>query len=62
MADVAVLFLSFLCSSVAAFLLVSQTFVSGLTTSLHLSLSSSRYSKQIRVASKDFMETFSVSL
>ena len=38
-ADVAVPFLSFLCSSVATFLLVSQTFVPCLTTLHHLSMS-----------------------
>ena len=61
-ANVAVPFLSFLRSSVAAFLLASQTFVSCLTTSRHLSLSCARYFKQLRVTPKDFMETFSVSL
>ena len=61
-ADVSVPFLSFLCSSVAVFLLVSQTFSPRLTTSHHLSLSWARYSRQLGVIPKDFMETFSVSL
>ena len=49
-ADMAVPFLSFLFSSVAAFLLVSQTFAPHLTTSLYFSLSSARYSWQLGVS------------
>ena len=44
-ANVAVPFLSFLHSSVAALLLCSQTFAPRLTTSRHLSLSCARYSR-----------------
>ena len=61
-ADVAVPFLSFLYSSIAASLLASQTFSPRLTTLRHLSLSRARYSKQLGVTLKDFMETFSVSV
>ena len=61
-ADVAVPFLSFLRSSVAAFLLVSQTFAPCLTTSRHLSLSCTRYSWQLRLIPKDFIETLTVCL
>ena len=61
-ADVAVPFLIFLRGSVAAFLLVSQTFIPRLTTSCHLCLSCARYSKQLRFITKDFTETFRVSL
>ena len=60
-ADVAVPFLSFLRSSVTAFLLASYTFTPRLTTSRHFSLFCPRYSKQLGVTPKDFMETFSVS-
>ena len=55
-------FLCFPCSSVTAFLLVSQTFALRLTTSRHLSLSCARYSRQLGTIPKGFMETFSVSL
>ena len=59
-ADVAVPFLKkFLRSSVAVFLLVSQTFAPCLITSCHFSLSCAWQSGAIL---KDFMETFSVSL
>ena len=60
--DVAVPFLCFLCSSVAAFLLVSQTLAPRLTPSHYLSLFNARYSRQLGVILKDFRETFSVSL
>ena len=60
--DVGVPFLSFLRSSVAVFLLVSQNFAPHLTTSCHVSLSCTRYSKHLGAILKDFMETFSVSL
>ena len=60
--DMAVLFLSFLSSSVVAFLLISQTFASRLITSRYLSLSCTRYSRQLGAIPKDFVETFSVSL
>ena len=53
-------FLSFLRSSVAAFLLVSQTFAPRLTTARHLSLSYARNTRQLGAIPKDFMETFSV--
>ena len=61
-ADVAVPFLSFLRSSFAAFLLVSQTFALRLKTSRYLYLSCARYSRPFGVTPKDFRETFSVSL
>ena len=61
-ADVAEPFLSFLRSTAAAFLLVSQTFALRLTTSHHLSLSCARYSKQLGSILKDFMQIFSVFL
>ena len=58
----AVPFLSVLCSSVTVFFLVSQIFAPRLTASYHLSLSCTKYSRQLRATPKDFMETFSVSL
>ena len=61
-ADVALPFLSFLCSSVATFLLVSQTFTPCLTTSRHLSLSCATYSRELGAIMKYYMETFWVSL
>ena len=61
-ADVAVPFLSFLRSSVAAFLLTSQTFAPRLTTSRLLFLCRTRYSMQLRAILKDLMDTFNVSL
>ena len=55
--DVTVPFLSFLCSSVAVFLLVLQTFARRLTTSRHSSsLSCARYSRQLRMTPKRFQE------
>ena len=60
--DVAVPFLSFLHSSVAAFLLGSLTFAPRWTTSHYLSLSCTRYSRQLGAIPKDFRVTFSVSL
>ena len=61
-ADVALFSKVLLPSSAAAFLLVSQTFAPRLTTSRHLSQYCARYSKQLRVIPKDFMEIFSVFL
>ena len=60
--DVAMPFLSFMCSSVVAFLLVLQTFAPHLTTSCHFSLFCARYSTQFGAIPKDFMKPFSVSL
>ena len=60
--NVAVPFLYFLHCSVAMLLLVSQAFTPCLTTSCHLSLFCTRYSRLLGVISKDFMEIFSVSL
>ena len=62
MADMAVPFLSFLCSSLNTFLLVSQTYTPHLMTSCYMSLFCTRYFWQLGVKLKDFMETFSVSL
>ena len=53
-------FLNVLRSSVAAFLLVSLSFVPCLTTSRHLSLFCARYSRQLEAIPKDFMETSSI--
>ena len=61
-ANMALPFLSFLHSSVAAFLLVSQTFAPRLTTSRHFSLFCNRYSRQLGAMPKYLMESFSVSL
>ena len=55
-------FLTFLCSSVVGFLLISQTFTPRLTYSLYLSLSCTRYSRQFGATPKDSRETLSVSL